>query len=79
VWEAKRDGLIKILSSLPISYSWTLKDRKLEENYSQVLGTLTVTNANTQRSADSIGTCEKSELKGTRTIHNMVHEQKLEH
>ena len=30
-WEAKRDGLIKILTSLPISYSWKLKDRVLTE------------------------------------------------
>ena len=71
-WEAKRDGLMKILSSLPISYSWELLDRSLNDNYSQVLGRLTVENANTKRSADSIGTCEKSELKGNRTIHNMV-------
>lgn len=26
VWEAKRDGLIKILSSLPISYSWQIQE-----------------------------------------------------
>jgi len=49
-----------------------LKDRKLTDNYSQVLGTLTVTNANTQQSTDSIGTCERSELKSVKTIHNMV-------
>ena len=71
-WEAKRDGLMKILSSLPISYSWELKDRVLTESYSQVLGTLSIDNANTTRSADSIGTCELSELKGARSIHNMV-------
>lgn len=27
-WEAKRDGLLKILTSLPISYSW-----KIQKNY----------------------------------------------
>ncbi len=36
VWEAKRDALIKILSSLPISYNWELKDRHLSEKYAQV-------------------------------------------
>ena len=38
VYEAKRDGLIKILSSLPISYQWQLEKSELKDNYAQVIG-----------------------------------------
>jgi len=31
-WEATRDGLIKILSSLPISYSWIIQEKVLDHN-----------------------------------------------
>ncbi len=71
-WEAKRDGLIKILSSLPISYSWEIKDKQLTETYSSITGVLTVSTGSIIRQADSIGTCEMSELKGNRTIHIMT-------
>mgnify|MGYP006863444669 CR=1 FL=1 len=70
-WEAKRDGLIKILTSLPISYSWKLKDRVLTEKYAEIVGTLTVTNGAITRSADSMGICEFSELKGNGGMHFM--------
>ncbi len=70
-WEAKRDGLLKILTSLPISYSWTLKDREINKEYAQVLGTLTVENGTITRSADSMGICEYSELKGNGGLHFM--------
>ena len=36
VWEAKRDALIKILSSLPISYSWKIQINSSLEKYAQV-------------------------------------------
>ena len=71
VWEAKRDGLIKILSSLPISYSWQLKDRVLNKEFAQVVGTLTVENGSITRSADSMGICEYTELKGNGGLHFM--------
>ena len=71
VWEAKRDALIKILSSLPISYTWTLKDRHLSEKYSQVLGTLSIETGSIRRQADSMGICEFSELKGNGGLHFM--------
>ncbi len=70
-WEAKRDALIKILTSLPISYSWVLKDRELTKEYSQVVGTLTVENGAISRSADSMGICEFTELKGNGGMHFM--------
>jgi len=71
VWEAKRDGLIKILSSLPISYHWEIKERSIDDSSANVLGTLTVTTGSTSRSADSMGICERSELKGNGGLHFM--------
>jgi hypothetical protein len=71
VWEAKRDTLIKILSSLPISYTWSLKDRTLSEQYAQVLGTLSIETGAIRRQADSMGVCEFSELKGNGGLHFM--------
>ena len=70
-WEAKRDGLLKILTSLPISYSWNLKDRELNNKYAQVVGTLTVANGNITRSSDGVGICEFSELRGSGGLHFM--------
>ncbi len=70
-WEAKRDGLLKILTSLPISYSWKLKDREINKEYAQVVGTLTVENGSITRSADSMGICEFSELRGNGGMHFM--------
>ena len=70
-WEAKRDGLLKILTSLPISYSWKLKDRELNKEFAQVVGTLTVANGSITRSADSMGICEFSELHGNGGMHFM--------
>ncbi len=70
-WEAKRDALIKILSSLPISYSWKIKDRSINDKYAQVMGELTVKNGKMVRSADSMGICEIQELKGNGGLHFM--------
>jgi len=70
-WEAKRDGLLKILTSLPISYSWVLKDRVLNKEYAEVVGTLTVENGSITRSTDSMGICEFSELRGNGGLHFM--------
>lgn len=70
-WEAKRDGLIKILSSLPISYSWKIKERELTEKHAQILGELTIASGKTVRSADSMGICEIGELKGNGGMHFM--------
>ena len=72
VWEAKRDGLIKILSSLPISYSWKIKKRKLTDTYSEIIGVLSITTGTITRQSDSIGICEMSELKGIKSMHFMV-------
>jgi len=71
VWEAKRDALIKILSSLPISYSWKIQDRQLTEKYAQVVGTLRIDTGSIRRQSDSMGICEFSELKGNGGLHFM--------
>ncbi len=71
VWEAKRDALIKILSSLPISYSWKIQDKQLTEKYAQILGVLKVETGSIVREADSMGICEYSELKGNGGLHFM--------
>jgi len=71
VWEAKRDGLLKILTSLPVSYSWIIKSNELNKNFSQITGTLTVETGSIKRSADSVGICEFSELRGNGGLHFM--------
>ncbi len=73
VWEAKRDGLIKILSSLPVSYSWIIQEKVLDHNkhYAQILGVLSVTTGSITRSSDGMGICELSELKGNGGLHFM--------
>ena len=74
-WEAKRDGLIKILSSLPISYIWEIKEKQIDHNigYSEIIGVLTVKNGNIERSADGMGICSKIEFNDRVkfTLHNM--------
>ncbi len=71
-WEAKRDGLIKILSSLPISYAWEIKEKQLTDTFASITGVLTISTGSITRQADSIGICEMSELKGTKSLHFMV-------
>lgn len=70
-WEAKRVGLIKLLSSLPLSYSWTINSNVVNDTFSQVNATLKIHHRDTIRSADSVGICEFSELKGTGGRHFM--------
>lgn len=71
-WEAKRDALIKILSSLPISYTWQIKEKQLTETYASITGVLSVSTSDITRQSDSIGVCEMKELKGAKTIHVMT-------
>ena len=71
IWEAKRVGLVKLLSSLPISYSWTISQNIVNDTFSQVNATLKIHHGNTVRSADSVGICEIQELKGNGGRHFM--------
>ena len=74
-WEAKRDGLMKILSSLPINYIWEIKEKMIDHNlgYSEIVGVLTVKSGNIERRADGMGICSKIEFneKVKFTLHNM--------
>ncbi|CAA6807924.1 MAG: Unknown protein [uncultured Campylobacterales bacterium] len=70
-WEAKRDGLIKILSSLPIGYKWEIKEQQMCDTYALIKGKLTVTTGSISREADSMGICETVELKGNGGLHFM--------
>lgn len=71
VWEVKRDGLIKILSSLPISYQWEIKSLELKSTYAQTHGILTIKVGSVTRQSDSIGICELDELQENKTKHIM--------
>ncbi len=70
-WEAKRDGLLKILTSLPISYSWKIHKNTINAQFAEIHATLTVKNGNVTKEADCIGICEFSELKGNGGRHFM--------
>ena len=70
-WESTRDGLLKILTSLPLSYSWKITNSIINEKYAQISGTLTVATGAITRSSDSMGICEYTELKGTGRLHFM--------
>ena len=70
-WEAKRDALLKILTSLPVSYSWTLIDTVINDKLSTITGRLSVTTGSITRIADSMGICEYSELRGNGGMHFM--------
>ena len=70
-WEAKRDALLKILTSLPISYSWKIQKNTVNEHLAQINATLSVQNGRVTKVADSVGICEFSELKGNGGLHFM--------
>ena len=74
-WEAKKDGLLKILSSLPLSYSWEVKSQAIdfEQGFAQVNGMLVFKIGAIQRESEGMGICEKSEFTGNMnyTLHNM--------
>jgi len=71
-WEAKRDGLIKILSSLPISYQWEIKSSDLTTSHAKTHGILTVQVGSITRQSDGIGFCEPQEMRGNKTKHIMA-------
>ena len=68
-WEAKRDGLLKILTSLPLSYTWEIQKNVVKDNFAQVNARLTVRNGKVIRSADAVGICQMQELRGSKTLH----------
>lgn len=74
-WEAKKDGLLKILSSLPLTYSWEIKSQVIdfEKGYAQVNGILIFKIGSIQRESEGMGICEMAEFTGNMnyTLHNM--------
>ena len=71
-WEATRDALIKILSSLPISYSWEIKQKELTDTFASITGVLNIEVDGITRRSDGIGICELNELRGTKSLHFMI-------
>lgn len=72
LWEAKRDGLLKILSSLPVSYKWHLVDTEVTNMEAKVEGVLTIEIGTLRRESSGIGMCERSELNGRGGMHFML-------
>lgn len=74
-WEAKKDGLLKILSSLPFSYSWELKSQLLDfdRGFAQVNGMLIFKIGSIERESEGMGICERTEFSGNMkySLHNM--------
>jgi len=77
-FEPTKDGLTKILSSLPVSYSWKITNDdvlSLDGNaYAKVKGILSISIGETVRNIEGMGVVEKSEFSGAMkySLHNMM-------
>ncbi len=77
-FEPTKDGLTKILSSLPISYSWSIKSDEVltldGEAYAKVKGVLSVTMGDTVRDIEGMGIVEANEFNNNMkySLHNMM-------
>ena len=77
-FEPTKDGLTKILSSLPISYSWKiLSDDVLTLDggaYAKVKGVLSINIGETVRDIEGMGVVERNEFSGAMkySLHNMM-------
>lgn len=74
--EITRDGILKLLSSLPVEYETTIIEKEITNEYALVRVQVTVTfsKAGIQRKCESMGVCEKTELEksGNVSLHNML-------
>jgi len=72
--EATRDGLLKILSNLPVSYDIKILDKIIDSENAIITVKTSVKFPNGEvRTAESIGTCEDSELhERQKGLHNMI-------
>ena len=71
--EIKRDGILNLLSSLPISYNFRLVEREINEDYALVRVELEVIFPNgVVRRGEGVGVCERAELKGIDNLHNLL-------
>jgi hypothetical protein len=73
-WEIKRDGALKILSSLPFDYTWEFEKEFTPFEFCDVKGVLTVDMNGTKRVIQSNGFCDKNDsmFKGQVDNHNMI-------
>jgi len=62
-WEAKRDGMLKLLSSTPVSYKWKITNTEIKNDYVLVNGILILEVGNIHREADGMGIVEPNEMK----------------
>ena len=71
--EIKRDGILNLLSSLPVGYNFRIIEREITEDYALVRVELEVIFPNgIIRRGEGVGVCEKSELKGIDNLHNLL-------
>lgn len=74
--EITRDGALKILSSLPVSYEITTLEQELNPEYAKVRVRLSIEFYKTRitRQTEGIGICEKWELEKSRnySLHNLI-------
>lgn len=62
-WEAKRDGMLKLLSSAPVSYKWKITNTEIKNDYVLVSGILILEVGGIYREADGMGIVEPNEMK----------------
>ena len=62
-WEAKRDGMLKLLSSTPVRYKWKITNTEIKNDYVLVNGILILEVGNIHREADGMGIVEPNEMK----------------
>lgn len=74
--EITRDGALKILSSLPVSYEIQTLEQELKPEYAKVRVKLTMEFHKTgiTRTTEGIGICEKWELEKSKnySLHNLI-------
>jgi hypothetical protein len=74
VWETTRDAMLKLLTSLPISYTLAITNKTLTQEYASMTLKLSVRFNTTGigRDVECVGTCQMQEVKGSKTLHNLI-------
>lgn len=74
-YEATRDAMLKLLTSLPIGYTLDITSKTLTDKYASVTLKLKVifNKSGMERQAESTGTCEMREITPRQqNLHNMI-------
>lgn len=72
-YETTRDAMLKLLTSLPIGYNLEIVTKTLNKEYASITIRLKVNfHTGIERSVDTTGTCQMSEVKGSKTLHNLI-------